>query len=155
MFTNKTHNMKTPTLKIQLSLLFLCSVLLVINACRKENADRKTPALNEEAGIHAMKEKIKKEGTGITTVYPINEVIPLQLVDRSGKFTTQAALNSAKLAATYVCDYPGIVNAYAIFESVSRSFDCGDGYKFTVTYNVSAPFNIVAVNPSIPTIITK
>lgn len=147
--------MKTPVLKIQLSLLFLCVVMLFINACHKESTDRTASVLKDEPAINAMKEKIKEEGVGISMVYPINEVIPLQLINRLGQFTTQTALSATKLNSTYVCDYPGIVNAYAIFESVLRSFDCGSGYKFTVTYNVSAPFNIVAVNPSIPTIITK
>lgn len=148
--------MKTPVLKLRLSLLFLCTVfLLCFNACRKEDSGRAGSAANEDAAINAMKEKIKKEGTGLTAVYPVNKVIPLQLINSSGEFTTQAALQSARLNAAYVCDYPGIVNAYATFESVSRSFDCGDGYKFTVTYNVSAPFNIVAASPYVPSIVTK
>jgi hypothetical protein len=147
--------MKTSILKIQLRLLLLCFVVLVINACRKENPVRTASASKEEQAINAMKEKIKKEGTGLTTVYPINKVIPVQLINRSGESITLAALNSAKLNATYVCDHPGVVNVQTTLESFSRSYECGSGFKLAVTYNVSAPFNIVAANPSVPNTVTN
>lgn len=148
--------MKTSITKIQLPLLFLCGMLLAVSACRKENSDRSGSALKEEPAVNAMKEKIKKEGTGITSVYPINELIPLQLINSSGEFTTQAAIKSAKLNATYLCDYPGgLVDVNALLESISRDFECGNGYKFSVTYQISAPFHIVASNPYVPTIVSK
>ena len=136
-------------------LLFVLLSIFIVSCTKNEVSSTTDDKALEEPSIARMKQLIKEQSPGLNVVIPINQRIEMNFLDQHGNPITKSSNRTLGIRANYVCDMPGNINPYSTFSSVTRSFDCGYGYRYTVTYLVSAPVNIVASNPYFPSTVSK
>lgn len=137
-------------------LSFLCMLLLVpallflVNSCKKQDAGIAAAQADELSKAKAaLKEKIAKEGWGVTI--PVNQKITAFYADRNGNEVPKEILmarrpgrDNASASIISACDYSN--SPSALLNSYSVYFDCTQGYKVSWNYTVSTNNNVVAAN---------
>src|SRR4030095_1183753 len=148
------------TSKLCMALLGILVCLAVFYSCKKNDTNTVKEKELEERSIALIKQKIKTESRGISTIYYINDKISFDYYDKEGNKVFAPSL-SARSSATDNCSFTDqngdpVDAPYTIPPAqVVRRFDCGSGYKYTFEYIVSSPVPLTQSNPYFPSVVSK
>lgn len=128
-------------------LLFIFSVLAVLNACKK-NKDKETAQENQQhsmqAALEAMKARYKNEPASYTQV--LNLKGKGFWADEKGNQITRHSSPAGRIAA---CPDPGEDYPTQSVYSVKREYTCGQGFRIEVKYDVKLAYTPLKENASL------
>ncbi|MBS1496086.1 MAG: hypothetical protein JSU03_06865 [Bacteroidetes bacterium] len=144
--------MKTKTLFIH---LFTIIIIVLLSACKKDNLKPRILPLIELSSIQKAKEFIKRKMDslgGIVQRVEVNQRMKVAFADMQGNIVEHLPLNPlTNLTSLCAGDYPDYLDLNYYY----RLYQCNYGYKVGFGWLISWDNNVVLVNPSNPSNVTK